>query len=143
MIIAQLFSNESILYISFVLCSILIIFTIYYYSETTVKQLLHKKCKSKTKKKVLCCDTNIFLISRFIIIFVFTMSFIMMTIASNLNGTQIKAGYCYSSKECYHGVCTDNICVCDKGYITWKNSEPCSYEQYSQLIVFLLSVFLG
>jgi hypothetical protein len=33
--------------------------------------------------------------------------------------------------------------VCDKGYITWKNSGPCSYEQFSQQTTFLLSFFLG
>ncbi len=73
----------------------------------------------------------------------FIMSPIMMTGSSNLNSTKIKAGYCYSSADCHHGVCISNICECDNGYITWKDSEVCSYEQYAQLGAFLLSFFLG
>ena len=50
------------------------------------------------------------------------------TVASNLNDTKLKANNCYSSKDCCHGTCTENTCMCEAGYITWKDSKPCSYE---------------
>ena len=42
-----------------------------------------------------------------------------------------------------NGACTNGVCQCRSGYITWKDGAACSYKQYSQLGAFLLSFFLG
>lgn len=46
----------------------------------------------------------------------------------------------------YNGKCiADGTCKCDNGYITWPANNPvgCNYKQKSQLVAFLLSLFLG
>jgi hypothetical protein len=51
---------------------------------------------------------------------------------------------CINQSNCRdHSLCDNGTCVCQKGWITWGNSEECGYEQKSILIAFLLSLFAG
>ncbi|KAI8804997.1 hypothetical protein BJ742DRAFT_741721 [Cladochytrium replicatum] len=54
---------------------------------------------------------------------------------------------CSVDFDCNHGECasfnqTTNYCVCDKNWKT-NNGTPCSYEQTSKLVAFLVSLFVG
>ena len=44
---------------------------------------------------------------------------------------------------CNHGMCRNRQCVCDKGWITWKDGQTCSYEQKTKLEAFLVSFLVG
>ena len=51
---------------------------------------------------------------------------------------------CHDDDDCGdRGRCRNDKCVCDKGYITWKKSGPCSYKQENKLTSFLISFFVG
>jgi hypothetical protein len=41
-----------------------------------------------------------------------------------------------------HGVCTDELCKCEKPYVN-KNGMPCAQESQSALTTLLLTLFLG
>ncbi|KAI8815102.1 hypothetical protein BJ742DRAFT_848017 [Cladochytrium replicatum] len=54
---------------------------------------------------------------------------------------------CTVDFDCNHGQCasfyqTTSFCVCDKNWKT-NNGSPCSYEQISNLVAFLVSLFVG
>jgi hypothetical protein len=44
---------------------------------------------------------------------------------------------------CKNGQCQDYVCVCNPGWITWKNGDECSYKQKTKLEALLLSLFVG
>jgi len=51
---------------------------------------------------------------------------------------------CISDRDCQmHGWCKDGDCQCEKGWITWCNSRPCSYKQTSKILAFVLSFTFG
>jgi hypothetical protein len=51
---------------------------------------------------------------------------------------------CLSDRDCRtHGWCNDGDCKCEKGWITWYNSRPCSYKQSSKMMTFILSFVVG
>lgn len=67
----------------------------------------------------------------------------MINVISGANGTQSRIDYCLYNGDCYNGLCIANVCECQAGYITWKDSQVCSYRQYEQQTAFLLSFFVG
>ena len=49
-----------------------------------------------------------------------------------------------TSTDCFaQSHCVNSVCQCDKGWYTRDDDAPCSYEQKSKLVAFLLSFFLG
>lgn len=51
---------------------------------------------------------------------------------------------CTSDSDCQrHGRCKDTTCICDKGWVTWKHTAPCSYKQMSKLTTLAISFVLG
>jgi len=58
---------------------------------------------------------------------------------------------CVSNRECNNGNCVfydegvsdRKVCECESGWITYGDSEVCSYKQKDKLIAFLLSFFVG
>jgi hypothetical protein len=44
--------------------------------------------------------------------------------------------------DCNNGVCKNQTCKCDQGFIT-LNNENCNYKQKEKLVAFLLSFFIG
>ena len=54
---------------------------------------------------------------------------------------------CISPADCnYHGHCIDGVCVCNSDWATFEATDEsgmCNYERKSQLVAFLLQLFLG
>ena len=49
---------------------------------------------------------------------------------------------CNQTSECHHGECSNEICVCASGYVTY-GSTACDYKQSNKLTAYLLSFFVG
>ena len=49
---------------------------------------------------------------------------------------------CTTDSNCNNGKCKENMCVCDKGFITFQN-VTCNYQQKEKLTAFLLSFLAG
>ena len=62
---------------------------------------------------------------------------------AQVNSTQVRASTCIASRDCGNGACVEKACVCTAGFVTRDERSPCSYEQYSQLGAFLISLFVG
>lgn len=59
------------------------------------------------------------------------------------NGTTLKPE-CTLDSDCFeHSTCRNGKCTCDKGWLTWRNSRPCSYEQRSKTVALIVSILLG
>lgn len=69
---------------------------------------------------------------------------------SDNNNSSRRSGLSSGSKTCSyssdcpsHSQCVSGVCECVKGWTTWKDGVPCSYEQKSKLTAFILSFLLG
>ncbi len=65
---------------------------------------------------------------------------------NNTRGIELPsdAQACLYSKDCPpHSQCVSGECQCVRGWTTWKDGVPCSYEQKSKLAAFVLSFLLG
>lgn len=75
----------------------------------------------------------------------FSLFFISGVYAQNLrhhDTAGLGVSNCNSSDFCgINGQCVENICKCDKGFVT--EIQPCEYEQKKQLTAFILQVFVG
>jgi hypothetical protein len=59
-------------------------------------------------------------------------------------GSSLDTSPCVLDIDCHvHGLCKDQTCECEKGWITWSQSQPCSYQQSSKMMVFAVSFIVG
>ncbi|UJR35607.1 hypothetical protein I4U23_028358 [Adineta vaga] len=71
------------------------------------------------------------------------------SIESNLTGTnelilESQSFRCLTDKDCFlHSYCDDGDCLCEKGWITWRDHRQCSYKQSSKILTFIISFMMG
>lgn len=73
---------------------------------------------------------------------------LFLTVTASALNYELHAGPCEGSDQCFQGTCTPynattSFCVCDRSYITKDGDNVCSYHQKSELVAFLLSLFVG
>lgn len=63
---------------------------------------------------------------------------------TNLPRTKSQSTICTLNTDCHpHSQCKEGSCVCESGWLNWRNNQPCSYQQSSKPLAFLASFFLG
>ena len=50
---------------------------------------------------------------------------------------------CNDKSQCGNGACVDQVCVCNKGYVSYGLNQTCNYQQKEKLTAFLLSFLVG
>jgi TM2 domain len=50
---------------------------------------------------------------------------------------------CTVDANCNNGKCTNGNCTCNAGFVTYKATEYCKYQQKEKLTAFLLSFLIG
>jgi hypothetical protein len=58
--------------------------------------------------------------------------------------TSLGSNACIYDSDCnVHQQCRNRSCICEKGWVSWRDEPDCSYEQKPKWPTFFISLFLG